>query len=327
MVRRGADHNVVLFNDERFRIELIHSFNRSDLSVAGVDVTHDCQLSIEFKKPYSLQEVERIAFDLEGFFSFCCCFYAGLQRIQVTFEEAPRYADLYLPLVEGKRPSDRQLAFLPLTYRWFDGSIETSLTAWMNADDALKACFSLLTSLLFRSWKLPVDLRFIAASQLLEAVSKYGTELKATPVDEYETYRDALKNAIKSIRNKEIRRWAMGRLPGNQKGQKRLLIELLDRNPAARDWLFPSAEVFVSKHIAARNYYTHRNGNSDQDVLTQADLHWHTECILLFCYVVIAGLIGLEASSVTQVLQKTAFMSGARWHGRKLYSKSDADRS
>lgn len=330
-VSAGLDdrnYNEVLLDDAEYRIEICHSFHVKGPSVEGVSISHDCALAIDFKSPQSLAEAEETLAHIADFFSFSCGFFAEVKSVGVTFKDGEGEVSCYLPFVEGASPKRSQLIRIPFNRRFLKKDVPRILGSWVYADKGLKPSMTLLCSLMFRSWKLPGDLRLIAASQLLEALSKYRATRDSLPFEEFKARRAALKTAIKTIEDKDTRQWAMERLPSNTKGQKRLLEDLIGRHSAAAKWLFPDSAKFVKRQVALRNRFTHRDAAKQPMGASGAEeLYWHTETVLLFCYLVVADIIGLDPQSTIKKLEDAQFKYSVRRKSIAVFAAGENEAS
>lgn len=318
----GGEGGETLFNGDGILIRVYHGVTFSGEPELGVEIGHQCMLEISFCRARSLNDAQAVAFRVADFFSFCFGFNAEIDRMAFIFKGGTK-ADCLAPLVEGRAPRNILAHRMVLPFKVVDRDLDTMMGAWLTKGDDLRAPSSLLTSLLTKKWLLPVDLKFVASAQTLEALCRVGADLKSMGEEDFEVFRDAVMEALDGIEDRRIARMAKERIrPGNGKGQRRLLAEFVDGHCTAARYVFGDPKAFISRHIHLRNGVTHRSGEADADVF---DLVWHTEGVLLFAYCAIGELLGLPAETMTRRLEDSGFKSHALYECRKMYSHSASE--
>ena len=279
-------------------------------------------LEIAFSRAVSFDDAQTNAFRVSDFFSFCFGFNAEIDRMSFSFEEGTK-ADCLTPLVKGRAPRKILAHRMVLPFGVIDSDLHAMMGAWLAEGEDLLAPSSLLISLLTKKWLLPADLKFVASTQMLEALCRVGADLRSMGEDDFVVFRDAVMAALDGIEDGRIARMAKERIrPGNGKGQRRLLAEFVEGHRAAAEYVFGDPEAFISRHVYLRNGVTHRSGEADTDVV---DLVWHTEGVLLLAYCAIGELLGLPAVTMTQRLEDSGFKSHAVHECRKMYSRNASE--
>lgn len=251
------------------------------------------------------------------FISLCVGFDAQITRIEYDIVGGSMPVFSYVPFVVGAKPTQWQLAMIPLRYRDLESHISESIELWLNANEHFIDIGNLLCSLLFNSWKLPLDLKFTGASQVLESLSKYKADASALPREQYQQRCERLNELYDTIEDQELQRWAKERIPGNTKGQRRFLKELLEKHSAISDWLIPNRAAFARAQIGSRNYYAHRHNNNG--ALKGAQLYWHTEGVLLFCYAAVTELVGMPSTTIISGIRESSSLSRTAAKMKELY--------
>lgn len=317
-MKDGKAQNAVLYECDQYLIRICHHIAQSPVDTEGFHVDHDCIAHIAFKEPVVRKTAEATMVRFSDFISLCVGFDAQITRIEYDIVGGSMPVFSYIPLVVGAKPTQWQLAMVPLRYRDLESNISESIELWLNADEHFTEIGHLLCSLLFNSWKLPLDLKFTGASQVLESLSKYKADASALPEGQHQQYCERLNELYDTIDDQELQKWAKERMPGNTKGQGRFLKELLEKHSAISDWLMPNRAAFVRAQIGSRNYYAHRHNNNG--ALKGAQLYWHTEGVLLFCYAAVTELAGVSVDRIMNGIRESDSMSRTAAKMRDLYS-------
>lgn len=314
-ISKAVEQNVVLFEDNRAVVKLVHYITQAPLDVSGFSVSHDCGITVDFSKPVTRGEAVDIMLRISDFISFCVCFDSQVTEVELHCEDTDEPILLRAPFVVGEKPSSLRLASIPIKFDAIADRLPYVLGNWLNASGRLAKAENMLCSVMFNSWKLPLDLKFISAAQLLESLSKHDTETKALEPNLHKKYVEAV---LENVEDPDIRNWAKQKLSGNMKGQKRLLEELLNRNGPVVDWLLPNPSKFIGRHISARNGFTHRDITSIS--LENTELYWHTEGVLMLSYCIIASAIGIPNDIVISRLRHSGYKSHSVSKLREIYA-------
>lgn len=324
----SEDYNVTLLEGSKHTISIYRVIKVSPLTVDGISVDHECVLEIYFADASTFENALEVAHSFSQFVSYCLGYYAEISELKFQFENCVDYVKChgrFMKPMELKEKSGRQI---PIRLVDVKNILDAFLGKWLYTNEGFGKACSITTSLLTQSWDLPEELRFIAAAQALEALSRVDTELTTLSTDEYEEYRDTVKTAISSIKDTKIKEWFLSRLPSNNKGQRKLLTEMFARHPRALDWIIDDKNRFVENHIVTRNYYTHLNEDASVGIspLRGENLYWHTESILLLCYVIIGCLLGYDEEEFIALLTAKGYKNHVISSVKKLYT-SEVDKS
>lgn len=290
------------------KLMITHEVNLSCTPESGFVAGHRCLLEVVFEEPEVLVEAENRVLWIADFFSFCFGFCGEIGELAFKFGEASQ-ANCLLLLVKGRAPGIIHASRLVLPYKNVADALGSLFAAWMDEGSNLHSPASLLTSLLTRSWDLPVDLRFVAAAQMLEALRRVGADLESMSDEDYRACKEAHKKALNTITDKHIAGLLKERARvGNSKGQNRLLRELIDRHEDAAALLFGDPGAFIDRHIDLRNGLTHRDGGLS---VGREDLAWHTEGVLIFAYCVVWENLGLKTGEIERRIKEVGFHNTA----------------
>ena len=308
--------NELLFEDDAYKIAVAHGVNTSGSPEAGYEVGHRCFLQIDFKKPKTLGDAERVALHATEFFSFCFGFHAELVNMEFKFENGAK-AHCLMGLVKGKVPSRMDASHMVLPYRKIRNDISHVFGAWMDGGRELRTSVSLLVSLMTKDWFLPFDLKFIAAAQMLESLSRVGVSLESMTDEDYAACKKELDTAIDGIEDRHIAKMLKQRVRlGNNKGQRRLLDEFVARHREVACFFFGAPDDFIRSHVDLRNGITHREGTPPSSV---ENLYWHTEAVLLFAYCAVGEVLGLTAETMKRCIEDSGYRNMSVWKCRKMY--------
>lgn len=316
-MKDGKAQNAVLYECDQYLIKICHHITQSPVDAEGFHVDHDCIAQIAFREPVARKAAETTMVRFSDFISLCVGFDAQITRVEYDIVGGSMPVFSYVPFVVGAKPTQWQLAMIPLRYRDLESHISESIELWLNANEHFIEIGNLLCSLLFNSWKLPLDLKFTGASQVLESLSKYKADASALPEEQYQQRRERLNELYSAIEDQELQKWAKERIPGNTKGQSRFLKELLEKHGAISDWLVPNRKAFARAQIRSRNYYAHRQNS--KGALKGAQLYWHTEGVLLFCYAVVTELAGVPSTTIISGIRESSSLSRTAAKMKELY--------
>ncbi len=317
-----ADCRVPLLEADGLGVSAFHGVGMTGSSDVGFRVDHRCLLEMLFDGSKPLVDAVDSALWAADFFSLCLGFHGEVNEIKLKFEDSS-VAYCLIPLVKGNAPKDINASRIVLPYREIREDLGGLLAAWMKAEEGgdLHSPASLLASLMTRNWVLPLDLKFIAAAQMLEALSRVGADLNSMTDEEFHACKKARKKALSRIEDLRIAGLLRDRFQvTNMKGQNRLLTELVERHEKAADLLFGDATAFIRSHRDLRNGITHRNGGLSP---VDENLYWHTEGVLLFAYCVVWEILGMEPGRVERLIEEHFYRNGAIRKCRELYPKKE----
>lgn len=317
-IRHGSDFNSdgTVYDREDMRVSIERSFRFSPPSAEGAGVKTDCFLRIEFKSQVEIDAARDVALDIGRFLSMCMGFDASLESLELGLCGCDGRVRLYFAPVRGDEPTSRQLHLMPVPYEGVKGDMSALLGRWLTAGGEFGDAKGLVCSLMFKGWALPVDLRFTAASQVLEELARIGADTSSRSTREVE--RDKAEVA-KSIADKGLRERILSGLSMNRKGQNRLLREFLERHSDVVHAVIGDIGAFAAAHTALRNKYAHRSQLLSTDKVGDYGerLHWHTECVLMLCYMTVMVLTGITPEMAVSALHR--LKGGAVTKARSLY--------
>ncbi|MDM8289572.1 hypothetical protein QUW41_09705 [Slackia piriformis] len=263
--RKEDDEPSVLLESEQCSITLFDKYVIPGLNVNEMTFRHQCCLKVCFSAGKTLEEARDFATNLSKFFSLCMGFHASIQRLFLYVEGDESAIQYYAPLLDSPAPSKAAIREMPFPCRVLRGEIGDYLRNWFNygaekkdEEDYLlfKRAGDLIVSILTYDWKMPVELQCVSVSQALEAISRYKANLASWPRSELRQNRKELLKRIEGM-PEEFVTWVWSRIEQSSKGAKRLMVDLMDRQKDAVEWLVPDIGKFVSEQQNARNTYSH----------------------------------------------------------------------
>jgi len=313
-------YNHVLFKSEDIEVELYHVFTTSSLTVKGFGIEHDCEIAVTLASTLSLSDALDKVIALSRFLTLSQGYLAEAEEIRFGFEDNDSSIKCYGPLLSCVAPSEESMRRSPIHMESIADELQGVLGKCLDFDDELQEPIALLSSLLSNTWRMPIDLRFIAASQCLEALSKIGSNMDSIPLEEYSRFR----GAIKQIEDAPLRKWLVDKTSSNEKGQSRLLGELLQKYPIMVEKFIGDAKAFVETQTACRNAYTHRNSKRNRKhVLKGEGLYLHTETVMLLCYVVLWSNLGVSEEKVISLIETSHYKNGVLHRLKGVYSRDE----
>jgi len=311
-------YNVDLLDDDRYHIYVCHSYRYGGLGVEGIDIDHWCEICIDFKTKSSLDDAMDVITSISRFLAVCLGFGSEILEINLRFGNVAGYAKCHSSFFRFKGPDKWNLLRIPFKLPVLAGEIKEYLGAWLLEEGDLQVASGVFASLIGNNWEMPLDLKFLAASQVLEALSRVGVDLASIPQDEYEEYKNAVKEATEGT---DAGKWILERLPGNTKGQGRLLRELCDKHQVLFGWLISDGKEFLDNQSSARNHYAHRKPTDKGRAPMQGEeLYWHTECVLFLAHGIIWSNLGMDEQAFIDALERSGYRHDEVSKVRSMYS-------
>lgn len=275
-----------------------------------------CSLRIGSKGQVEIDAARDVALDLGRFLGMRMGLDASLGPPELGPCGRDGRVRLYFAPVRGEEPSGRRLRLMPVPYEGVKGGMSAPLGRWLTAGGEFGDAKGLARSLMLKGRALPVDLRFTAASQVLEELARIGADTSSRSAREVE--RDKAEVA-RSIADKELRERILNGLSMNRKGQNRLLREFLERRSDVTGAVIGDIGAFAAAHTALRNKYAHRSQLLSTDKVEDYGerLHWHSECVLMLCYMTVMVLTGITPEMAVSALRR--LKGGAVTKARSLY--------
>jgi hypothetical protein len=284
------------------RILLGHTASLTFPSVKGFRVEHDCKLTLEFKEPLALDEVEtKYLSPIWSFLSFC------LDRNIHTTHLKVRLAGneeqwLMIGRAQSVTPSSEELImepFMLLPMPRIAERINDILTRWLSIKGDEYRAVSLMVGLLSER-NVPSDLRFLASAQALEALSRVDA-------NEYELDSKDFDRRIAiistSVNEKRVREWALRKLKySNQRSFPELLAELVEDVGEYMDSLAPDRQRFLHDIRDNRNFYTHRDDRGGKNILGPSKLYTLTQGTICLLKAVMLRRLGFSKEETRTIM-------------------------
>lgn len=310
----------IVLHENNPRISIEHCVTTSALTTKGINMGHDCLLSIRFEIPRSIEDIlQNVIQPTQSFLSFCIGKHASIMELKFRQIDAMSDIDYYSCFVSSEKVvSDTDN--MPLSYHRIKNDLSDAFSAWLNFEDDLERGSSLLVSLLTIEWKMPIDLQFLAAAQMLETLARYKRATEELSVDVFENY---LAIVSSSIEDEVVREWVLKKLEhSNYVSQRKLLKDLLDDLGEYSDFLIQDKKRFLNNHLLLRNAYTHRSSDCESPKLLKGgELYWHMQAVLFLSYGAVLMYLKYTPEEVVDIFTKSSF----EWYKiariKELYSK------
>lgn len=316
-----ASYNQVLFDNDNMILEVVHQIETTGTGCAGYSIRHDCILVAKLKRYLVLDDAICLTNTIAKFFTFCFGFMAEIQEFKPHFEGYDSPVFCHGSFLKGSPSIASNLPDIPFKLNVIENSIEEYISHWLHPDNNLRSARDMVVSLMAYPWEMPIDLRFVAASQALEALTRVDNDSLAVPADDYSRYVETIK---KSITDQEALAWITHRMPGSSKGQTRMLSDFLKTHSEIAEWLIGDTNTFIRRHIDLRNSYTHRSSSANNsDTAHYEMLYRHTECVLMLCYGIIWQELGMSPEALIKQIEESGFRNYQLYEIRELYKKDE----
>lgn len=318
LVENVKERNCILLDDDELRVRIYHTYVSPMLSVDDMTFRHDCIIEVVFKKAASLDDALAMTENISRFVSFCAGFHAGVKDVYLQFSNQEKEVRVCRRMLDWKTPTSLRLRQMPFPYSALDATAGLALGRWLRASKTLSKVQSMLVSLMMFDWRMPIDVTFSAVSQAFDALSKSCADTtKAMPSDQFKEWKRQVQDAVSSL-DEPVRNWVMERLgSSNQKGQNKLIGELLSKYEDFSSWMIPDRSRFAATHLKARNWYAHPKGEGVP--LEGVDLFKHTGVVLLLMYGIVWLRLGVDPAMLIERLRGSGFRANVIDDARRLY--------
>lgn len=273
--------DIELAAGDGWRMLLTHTAKLAFPSVRGFHLEHDCALTLEMKEPLGFDEMStRFLSPIWLFLSFCLDRTINETDVKVRLAGEEQWLDV--GKAQAVSPSSDEVImepFMLLPMPRLGDRASQVLTRWMDLEGDERRAISLLVGLTGER-SVPSDLKFLAAAQALEAMSRADANEHELDGDEF---RRRVGVILESVTDKKVRAWADRKLKhANQRPSADLLRDLASAVGEYVDTLAPDRERFFEDIRNNRNFYTHRDDSRVERVLEGAELYVLTQGILCF---------------------------------------------
>jgi ApeA N-terminal domain 1/Helix-turn-helix of DDE superfamily endonuclease len=309
-----------------WQIRLGHKFTLTSPSVQGFHLKHDCYLTLELDMPLTLNEVEnRFLTSLFRFLSFCLDRSTHTQEVNVR----PYGQNNWLEVgrAQGKPSPSRDNVmepFMLMSMRQLAERTAGILGRWLEfKGDELRA-MSILVGL-YSNHSIPSDLRFLAAAQALEAMSRVDAQEKELDDNEFARRLSVVAN---SVEDKKVRKWAERKLKhvsANSRYAGELLQDLAINIGEYANTLTPDSERFFQDIRDNRNFYTHRDDRRAKRVLEGGELYVLTQGLVCLLKAAVLRRLGFSQEETQSLMDDCQGCLQWRFRVAKQYSKPLAE--
>lgn len=299
LLLKGAD-GAIQVPDKPFPEERTALYTTDDLTVcfcrgvearigsSEVHVGGECHIEVQVRNGTSLESVwPDILSPIQRFFTFCMGSFVPVDSIFVKLDRSDSWCDVYMQITGSQEDvASPKQAFVPIPYSAIRPSISRAFSSWMELKGDVSIGAMMLTSLL-GDWRMPYDLKFLAASQMYEALARHNDEEIQDKVE----FRKKVNTALSSEGTSE-REWARKILSGcNRLSYRDLIKRALAETAPFSSQLVPDGDAFAREQKAMRNTLTHRNDSISKDEYEKLALH--TEGQMVLAYPLLIHLLGL----------------------------------
>lgn len=311
-------NSLLLLDNDSLKLVIYYSVRFSSASTKGFRADGDYVLQVTLKDGLNIDDAISVARRLAAFVSFCRGSYSGIERLSLRLVGADSPIECFGPFPEGDglragvndpfRPKEDELLLLT-----------KAVGRWLSFDPLMSNACSQYVSLLYRGWTMPIESRFVMATQVLDALTKDEAVLESQPKEVFRGCRKHLRRCLRRIGEKELMKWVANRLGENRKGQATLMRELFERYPTFSHWLIEDSEAFIEKQRDMRNLSAHPTGAmnvSEQE-------YWHMQAVILLSMRIIAAKLGFDEQHVINRLKESQYRSFEIENVQKTYAAKD----
>lgn len=287
-----VDDSVILFDSEgdgeKFSIEL----QRSTVDTREQYGSETTALCIVWNNGCEFDVAIHRMQEMADFVSFCFDDNLMITRLDIMFEECDSYVkDLYYSSHTERTPFAYSNILIPL--KECASYLSSGLKEWFFGDSQIK----IIRDMLLAEYKNDIssmDLSILRSAQILEAISKAAANsLKSLPEEEFD---EKIQNLEQYIGDKDLLKWVKERIR-NDKGQKRLIRELLEKHEKSHQLFFKDRSSFVDYHTKMRNTLTHRTKN-----IENLGAETHRLVTLALCYIIFAQMLGFDQDKLIHAI-------------------------
>jgi len=265
---------------DKWSLKLRHTANLSSVSVEGFRARHDCLFLIELEEPIAFSEASvTLLGPLSAFLSFCLDHAVNATALSMRVAGGDKtWVEVGRAQVESTTKDEVIMPpFMLLPLPTLSARAAEVLESWMGFSGDQRRAVSLLAGLARRQIG-PVDLRFLAGSQALEAISRVGVQERELDDKEFERRLQVLRESIDDVK---VKRWAGRKLEhANWRDAEDLLRHLVAQIGSYVDILAPDRQRFLEDIRSNRNFYTHRDDRRAGRVLEGEELYVLTEGVI-----------------------------------------------
>lgn len=308
--------NITLVDDDSMSVRTTYSISLAMPTVRGFRAEGDYALDIELKAERDISDTIKLARKLTGFISFCRGSFSEIEHLKLTLKDVEGRVEYFDSHLDGD--SHRAGANDPFRPGNDTEAIQKAAAAWLSFDSSMANVTNKYVGLLCKGWSMPFELQFVAASQILDALTKDGVNLESIPKEAYKSNRNRVLKCVKELNDKELLRWTSDKLNGNQKGQKRLMQQLFQSYPLVSHWLIPNENEFIERQMNLRNSSAHP---TEEMSITDLE-YWHTRAVVLLAMSVIAVKLGFREQDIIHRIEDTYYKYDEISKVKELYSNA-----
>jgi hypothetical protein len=277
-----------------WQLSLAHTASVPFPSVSGFILTHDCHLRLVLSQPLTYDALAILYLvPLWQFLSFCLDRNIGAASLDVepVGDQARRFDVGVHQTVDKEHSEAVTPPFMLLDRPQLGERLNCALDTWLRFEGDERRATSILVSL-SGGQSLPLDLKFLAAAQALEALTRVGARECELDDDEFNR---RCRIVRESIADAKVRKWADRKLEhSNTRAASELLCDLLTYIGGYADSLAKDQSRFVDDIRDNRNFYTHRDDRRADRVLDGEELYNLTEGILLLLKATVLRRLGFS---------------------------------
>ena len=286
-----------------WKIRLIHKANTTPFSMKGFWLMHDCNLILDLDEHLQFDKVkERFLIPLWQFLSFCIDRRTHIQELKIL----PFGQTSWLDVGRSQRQSAISGDFLMecsmlLSMQQISNRTDEILRRWIEFKGDERRAISLLVAINNDPASFYSDLRFLVASQALEAMSRVDANENELPDEEFERRFSVVLN---SLEDRKVRNWAERKLKyTNSRNSSDLLNDLIINIGDYASSLAPNRQQFLNDIRDNRNFYTHRDDRRAKRILEGSELYLLTQGLVCLLKASVLRRLGFSQEEIPNLMK------------------------
>lgn len=316
LVIEGGRQNEVIdvYRSDRCAMTIHSGFRKIKSDHEGFRDSTYATVHVDYKNGVSLDDFWSCElWKFQSFLSFCFGAYASIRQVRVKFKDNGSPVEVH----RGSFPTRntiRNYQCVPVPFQLIKSILFDVVTRWMEMKGDESQSSKMLASLL-GSWKIPVDLKFFAASSMFESLARSGCDECFDKKDLERLITPMLRVADESIRDRA--RGLLGLL--RQPSYSMLLDHAYEESDRWGRGIVPDWKRFRKEQNKLRNASAHAlENNSEYEQMVD-----HHDAQILIAYVIIMKRLKLPDEVLDQ-FEDSTFMNVSRWRVSEHYASNDS---
>jgi len=303
----------IRYEIENYILSIIYTFRINGGTYREHLMGSRAWLRFEFQELIGLPEMYHIIQTYSDFLTICMGFRPVLLKLQIrTNNEEKQFNDVvyYLYQEQSKKPFP---FLMPLSYHSLIDDFQNYLEKWILARTSFEPTFDLYFSTLFNKFVHPIH-EFLSLVTAFESYYREKIPIKnhaILSVELFSKLSDLVSSQIiRTITSKESRQSFLDRLPfWNEKSLRKKMKDIYALYPDEFDKYIQNKSDFINKTVNTRNYYTHYDEKSKNEVIPYNELWKYAQNLKIMLYIVILKELSLERDVFSKAIDNWIYFT------------------